>query len=127
MNRKNNQRFQETDKAIQDYFVRELAEKKLEKITVQSICSGVGINRSSFYLHYPDVYALLEAVCNEVGRELFEDFEKAGKQTKYYFSKEYLLVVLRHVKKHYKLYRAYVENVGMKQIDAGYENLLEDE
>lgn len=30
------------------------------KITVQEICAHVGINRSSFYLHYRDVYDLLE-------------------------------------------------------------------
>jgi len=28
---------------------------------VQEICAHVGINRLSFYLHYRDVYGLLEA------------------------------------------------------------------
>lgn len=125
MNQKKNLRFQETDQRIRDCFVHKLAEKDMGKITVQEICAVVGINRSSFYLHYPDVYALLEAVCAEVGRELFEEFGAAAQVSAQYFSREYLLVVLRHVQKHRVLYRAYVTHVGMHQIDRGYNTLLE--
>ena len=126
MNQKNNQRFQETDKKIRAFFAACLEEKHVSKITVNEICTGVGINRSSFYLHYPDVYALLEVVCHEVGEELFSDFKSAVIESDLYFSEEYLLVVLRHVRKHYKLYHAYVENVGMTRIDAGYAVLFEE-
>ena len=126
MNQRNNQRFQETDQRIREYFVKALEEKEISKITVREICEAVGINRSSFYLHYQDVYALLEALCNEVGKELFEDFAEVHDEAQHYFSGPYLLVLVRHVKKHYKLYRAYVSNVGMAQIDKGYQILLED-
>jgi AcrR family transcriptional regulator len=125
MNQKNNQRFQETDRLIRAYFLRALEEKEISKISVREICEAVGINRSSFYLHYQDVYALLEALCNEVGKELFEDFAEVHDEAQHYFSGPYLLVLLRHVKKHYKLYRAYVANVGMTQIDLGYQALFE--
>lgn len=126
MNQKNNQRFQETDKRIQDFFVKSLEEKNIAQITVREICEGVGINRSSFYLHYQDIYAVLEAVCEDVGKEMFEDFNEAALHSQLYFSKEYLLVVLQHVQKHYTLYRAYVENVGMQQIEKGYQILFEE-
>lgn len=124
MNQKNNQRFQETDKRIRDFFVKSLEEKNISQITVREICEGVGINRSSFYLHYQDIYAVLEAVCEEIGKEMFEDFNEAALHSQLYFSKEYLLVVLQHVRKHYTLYRAYVENVGMQQIEKGYQILF---
>ena len=126
MNQKNNQRFQETDQRIREYFVKTLEEKEISKITVREICEAVGINRSSFYLHYQDVYALLEALCLEIGKELFEDFEKAAEKSKVYFSDVYLLILLQHVRKHYKLYRAYIANVGMTQIEQGYQILFED-
>ena len=126
MNQKNNHRFQETDRLIRVYFLRALEEKEISKISVREICEAVGINRSSFYLHYQDVYALLEAMCQEVGKELFEEFGKAGEISTVYYSDVYLLALLKHVKKHYKLYRAYVANVGMTQIDLGYQALFED-
>ena len=124
MNQKNNQRFQETDKAIRDFFVDRLQEKKISQITVREICEGVGINRSSFYLHYVDVYALLEAIGYEVGKEMFEDFGKAAEKSNLYFSEEYLLIVLRHVRKHAVIYGAYVENAGMASIEKGYQILF---
>lgn len=126
MNQKNNQRFQETDKRIREYFVGALMEKEISKITVNEICKGVGINRSSFYLHYQDVYALLEAVCYDVGKDMFEDFGKIGNESQLYFSEPYLLVVLKHVKKHAVLYKAYIEHVGMAPIEKGYQTLLEE-
>ena len=126
MNQRNNQRFQETDRRIRAYFMQALEEKEIAKITVREICDAVGINRSSFYLHYPDVYALLETLCKEVGTELFEDFAKAAERSQQYFSETYLLILLQHVRRHHKLYRAYIANVGMEQIDQGYQMLFED-
>ena len=126
MNQRNNQRFQETDQRIRDYFVKALEEKEISKITVREICEAVGINRSSFYLHYQDVYALLEALCNEAGKELFEGFAEVYDGTQQYFTGPYLLVLLRHIKRHYKLYLAYISNVGMSQIDSGYQILFDD-
>ena len=125
MNQKNNHRFQETDRLMRTYFLRVLEDREISKISVREICEAVGINRSSFYLHYQDVYALLEAMCQEVGKELFEEFEKAAEISTVYYSDVYLLALLKHVQKHYKLYRAYVANVGMTQIDLGYQALFE--
>lgn len=125
MNQRNNQRFQETDRHIRAYFLQALEKKEIAKITVREICEAVGINRSSFYLHYPDVYALLEAVCTEVGKELFEGFDEAARHTQNYFDSEYLITLLYHVRKHHMLYRAYIEHVGMKTIDRGYDALFE--
>ena len=45
MNQKNNQRFQETDRRIREYFLSARSERELSKSTVQEICAHVGINR----------------------------------------------------------------------------------
>lgn len=60
MNTKNNQRFQETEQKILEIFSELLSEKEVSQITVREICEKAGINRSSFYLHFQDVYDLLE-------------------------------------------------------------------
>ena len=68
MNQKNNLRFQEMDRKIREYFLSALSEREPDKITVQEICAHVGINRSSFYLHYRDVYDLLETMSHAAGK-----------------------------------------------------------
>lgn len=64
MNKPNNRRSQETDEAIiRSAFVLFAEEKKpVNKITVREICEMAGINRSTFYAHYLDVYDLFERV-----------------------------------------------------------------
>ena len=74
MNTKSNQRYQETDKKIQQVFLQLLQEKDLSHTTVQDICKGCGINRSTFYAHYTDVYDLLSKMEHSVGMDIFESF-----------------------------------------------------
>jgi len=49
-----------TEQAIQSAFIKMLAERPLEKITVREISEACGISRNTFYYHYHDVYDLLE-------------------------------------------------------------------
>ena len=47
-----------------------LEEKDLEYITVKEICQRAGVNRSTFYLHYTDIYNMLESVEDELFDEI---------------------------------------------------------
>lgn len=51
-----------TEKAIMDTFVRLLDQMPLDKISVRDIIVECGISRNTFYYHYGDIYALLEAL-----------------------------------------------------------------
>lgn len=64
MNTKNNKRSQNTDEAIirAAFEAMLLGGKQISKITVREICEKAGINRSTFYAHYTDVYDLFERV-----------------------------------------------------------------
>jgi len=64
MNKPNNRRAQETNETIiRAAFVLLVEEKKpMSKITVREICEMAGINHSTFYTHYQDVYDLFEKV-----------------------------------------------------------------
>lgn len=48
-----------TEKAIIDAFIRLLNEKPLDKIKVKDIIDECGINRSTFYYYYEDIFHLL--------------------------------------------------------------------
>ncbi|MBR2808897.1 MAG: hypothetical protein IKE33_01550 [Erysipelotrichaceae bacterium] len=59
-------RVRKTKKAIKDTFLEAKKEKALEDITVRSICDKAGINPSTFYNHYVDIYELSDKLENEL-------------------------------------------------------------
>ncbi len=52
--------FERTDRDIINAFLSLAASKAFEKITVSDIIETAMINRSTFYQHFPDKYAILE-------------------------------------------------------------------
>lgn len=68
-----------TKKKIIDAFWSQYKIKPIEKITVKGITDACQIHRATFYLHYQDVYAVLEEIedilinsLNQVKMEYFE-------------------------------------------------------
>lgn len=58
-------RIKKTEKAIKSAFIELRVQKPLEKITVKELCELALINKSTFYSHYEDIYALSEAMEQE--------------------------------------------------------------
>ena len=52
--------FERTDRDITNALLKVMESKSLEKISVQDILDEAMINRSTFYQHFPDKYAILE-------------------------------------------------------------------
>ncbi len=55
-------RIEKTKRAIKNAFMELRAKKSLEKITVKELCDLAYINKSTFYSHYEDMYALSDAL-----------------------------------------------------------------
>lgn len=55
-------RIQKTQRAIKDAFLALRSQKPVEKITVKELCQRAQINKSTFYAHYEDIYALSDAM-----------------------------------------------------------------
>lgn len=49
-------RIRYTKKVIRESFVTLLKQKKFEEITLKEVCELAGINRSTYYRHYKDIY-----------------------------------------------------------------------
>lgn len=49
-----------TRQAITDAFLRLLARKPFKKVTVRDIVEECGVNRTTFYYYYQDIYAIVE-------------------------------------------------------------------
>ena len=68
-----------TRRRIHDAFMALAETRDVSAITVNDVTAEAGLNRTTFYLHYPDLHALLEAVIEdltfrqqEAGRRLLE-------------------------------------------------------
>lgn len=62
---KNDMRVIRTKKAVREAFLKLLAEKKYENITVRDIAKEAFINRNTFYIHYIDKADLLEKLSDK--------------------------------------------------------------
>ena len=67
---KNESKYFNTARKMDDALVELLQEKSLEFITVKEICQRAGVNRSTFYLHYETIGDLL-AECAEAANARF--------------------------------------------------------
>lgn len=75
MNKKDNSRSRETNKRIiQAAFELLIKKQSIAKVTVREVCELAGINRSTFYAHYVDMYDLFEKVEKTMERSMTEAF-----------------------------------------------------
>lgn len=66
-------RIEKTEKAIKNAFLELRSKKPLEKITIKELCQCACINKSTFYAHYNDIYALSEALEAETVRSIISN------------------------------------------------------
>ena len=59
-------RIEKTERAIKQAFMELRREKPVEKIRVKELCDRACINKSTFYAHYQDIYALANAMEDEM-------------------------------------------------------------
>ncbi len=84
MNTKNNKRRRESVEKIEKAFVELLQNHDIKEISVSEICTMTGLNRSTFYANYIDIYDLAEKVMKDLQREfsdVFSDYDYYNEQT----------------------------------------------
>lgn len=62
----NDRRVKRTQKAIKDAMITLLKKKEINKITIKEITDLADIDRRTFYLHYEDIYDLMQKMQDEV-------------------------------------------------------------
>lgn len=65
-------RIEKTERAIRNAFWQLRSEKNLEKITIKELCALAYINKSTFYAHYPDIFALSNKLEEETISSILE-------------------------------------------------------
>ena len=64
-------RVRKTREVLRKNLINLMKVKNINSITVKELCEKADINRGTFYLHYKDVFHMLE----EIEKELFEEFQ----------------------------------------------------
>ena len=93
-------RIVKTKKAITEAFLQLRGQKALENISVKELCREAQINKSTFYSHYDDIYALSDALEKETVAYILnsisqnEDYSAENPET---FAREICMACISHL------------------------------
>lgn len=106
MNTVGNSRKKDSRHRIESAFLKLMQTKEINQISVTEICKNTGLNRSTFYDNYLDIYDLADQIAQELEKEVrnLYDEEKQGyeQQIGNYFQK-----LLFHIKDNQLFYKTY--------------------
>lgn len=102
VNIEKNKQFQETEAKIEAVYRELRKDLSLEKVSVSRICKEAGINRSSFYYHFLDVYDLNDKLMQKMNDRLSDKMGQVGRD---FLSRENLLIFFQHIKDEMDTYK----------------------
>ncbi len=104
MNTKNNRRRRESVARIEKAFVELLQTRELNEITVSGLCKQCGLNRSTFYANYLDIYDLADKIRRDLEQDVSRLYEEEVAQG---FNSNDYLRLFRHIQENALFYRTY--------------------
>lgn len=104
MNTPNNKRRRQSREKIQAIFMQLLQTKELSEISVSDICKQAGLNRTTFYSNYEDIYALADVVRESLEENLGVLYR--DEVVNHYNSNDYLKL-FRHIAENQMIYKTY--------------------
>ncbi len=103
MNVKNNKRRRESQRKIEKAFVELLQTREINEISVSDIVKHTGLNRSTFYANYADIFDLADKT-----REILEnDFSKLFADYDYFNERTGAVKMFTHIKENQLFYKTY--------------------
>lgn len=103
MNTKNNRRRKESQEKIEKAFVELLQTHNVKDITVSQLIQSAGLNRSTFYANYLDIFDLADKTRETLERDfsnLFADYD-------YFNQRSGALKMFQHIKENQIFYQTY--------------------
>ena len=103
MNIKNNKRRRESQEKLEKAFIELLQTHQVKDITVSDLIKVAGLNRSTFYANYLDIFDLADMTREKLEREfsnLFADYD-------YFNERSGALKMFRHIKENQLFYQTY--------------------
>ena len=104
MNTPNNKRRRESVEKIEKVFIDLLQSKELNEISVSDICKRAGLNRTTFYANYVDIYGLADSIRDKLEKNLSDLYKD---EIAYGFNSHDYLKLFRHIRDNQLFYRTY--------------------
>lgn len=104
MNTPNNKRKKESIERIEKVFISLLQTNELNEISVSDICKLAGLNRTTFYANYTDIYGLADSIRDKLEHNLSDLYQ--NEITRGFNSNDYLKL-FRHIKDNQIFYKTY--------------------
>ena len=104
MNIKNNKRKRNSKERIEKAFVALIQTNVLEKITVSTLCKEAGLNRTTFYANYLDIYDLADKVRENLERDVTTLYQD---ETTYGYNSNDYLRLFQHMRDNQLFYQTY--------------------
>ena len=105
MNPKNNKRRRESIAAIEKAFVQLLQTRDFKDVTVSDICKLTGLNRSTFYANYVDVYDLADKLRERLEEDFSQQF--SANEHNAYLGTDGALRMFTHIYENQLFYKTY--------------------
>lgn len=121
MNKKNNRQYQNSDVRMKQAMLELMNTTPFDRITVRLICEKAGINRSTFYAHYMDVYDLIDQMERNLRNRLMDSYPVPGQVVP--LSLESFYPFLRFIREHRDFYRVALKARREFPISHGFEAL----
>ncbi len=108
-----------------------LEKKDIEFITVTEITKKAGVNRSTFYLHYENIYELLEETLENLNKKFLSSFavkiplEIKSKQDAFLITSDFLVPYLQFCKEHKRLLKLVHQKPQLFQNKNAYQKMYD--
>ncbi len=103
MNIKNNKRRRESQDKIEKAFIELLQTREIKDITVSDLIKNTGLNRSTFYANYTDIFDLAD----KTREKLENDFSDLFADYDYFNGHGGALKMFTHIKENQLFYKTY--------------------
>lgn len=128
---KNESKYFYTAELMNQALLALLEKKDIEFITVTEITKKAGVNRSTFYLHYDNVYELLEETIENLHKQFISSFvlknplQISSKENAFLITDERLLSYLHFVKKNKRVLKLIHQKPQLFQVEATYQKMYD--
>ena len=108
-----------------------LEKKDLEFITITEITKKAGVNRSTFYLHYDNVYELLEETIENLHKQFVNSFKERAlfeiktKEESFFITDERLIPYLKFVKENKRVLKLIHQKPQLFQAKKTYQQMYD--
>ena len=106
--RKRPEKTEQTKADLEEAFWRLYEISPVEKVSVSAVCERAGYNRATFYLHFKDIYDLLESIESRIANGMTTCVEACMQRLAADTSKLALMAALKDVIAYYEHNRRYI-------------------